>query len=44
MEKIYAAITAVGAHVPEFRLTNEILETMVDTNSAKTTKTKRIKK
>jgi 3-oxoacyl-[acyl-carrier-protein] synthase-3 len=32
MEKIYAAITAVGAHVPEFRLTNEILETMVDTN------------
>ena len=32
MEKIYAAITAVGAYVPEFRLTNEILETMVDTN------------
>ncbi|MCX6293738.1 MAG: ketoacyl-ACP synthase III, partial [Sphingobacteriales bacterium] len=32
MEKIYAAITAVGAHVPEFRLTNKILETMVDTN------------
>jgi len=32
MEKIYAAITAVGAHVPEFKLTNKILETMVDTN------------
>ncbi len=32
MEKIYAAITAVGAHLPEFRLTNKILETMVDTN------------
>ncbi len=32
MEKIYAAITAVGAHVPDFRLTNKILETMVDTN------------
>jgi 3-oxoacyl-[acyl-carrier-protein] synthase-3 len=32
MEKIYAAITAVGAHVPEFRLTNKILETLVDTN------------
>lgn len=32
MEKIYAAITATGAHVPEFRLTNKILETMVDTN------------
>ena len=26
-----AAITAVGGYVPEFRLTNEILETMVDT-------------
>jgi 3-oxoacyl-[acyl-carrier-protein] synthase-3 len=32
MEKIYAAITATGAHVPKFRLTNKILETMVDTN------------
>jgi len=32
MEKIYAAITAVGAYVPEYRLTNKILETMVDTN------------
>ena len=31
MEKINAAITAVGAFVPEFRLTNKILETMVDT-------------
>lgn len=26
-----AAITAVGGYVPEYRLTNEILETMVDT-------------
>ena len=32
MQKIGAAITAVGAYVPEFRLTNKILETMVDTN------------
>ena len=31
MTKITAAITAVGAYVPEYRLTNEILETMVDT-------------
>ncbi len=27
-----AAITAVGAYVPEYKLTNSILETMVDTN------------
>jgi 3-oxoacyl-[acyl-carrier-protein] synthase-3 len=32
MSKITAAITAVGAYVPEYRLTNEILETLVDTN------------
>ncbi len=32
MEKITAAITCVGGYVPEFRLTNEILATMVDTN------------
>ena len=31
MSKITAAITAVGAYVPDYRLTNEILETMVDT-------------
>lgn len=31
MTKITAAITAVGAYVPEYRLTNKILETMVDT-------------
>ena len=31
-KKISAAITAVGGFVPEFRLTNAILETMVDTN------------
>ena len=30
-QKITAAITAVGGFVPEFRLTNQILETMVDT-------------
>lgn len=32
MSKITAAITAVGAYVPDFVLTNELLETMVDTN------------
>lgn len=32
MTKLTAAITAVGAYLPEFRLTNKILETMVDTN------------
>ncbi len=31
MSKITAAITAVGGHVPDFRLTNALLETMVDT-------------
>ncbi|GAB1857826.1 ketoacyl-ACP synthase III [Flavobacteriaceae bacterium MHTCC 0001] len=32
MGKTSAAITAVGAYVPEYVLTNQILETMVDTN------------
>src|SRR6476660_8470782 len=32
MIKIAAAITAVGGYVPEYRLTNKELETMVDTN------------
>ena len=32
MNKISAAITAVGSYVPDFVLTNRILETMVDTN------------
>lgn len=32
MNKITAAITAVGGYVPEFVLTNKLLETMVDTN------------
>ncbi|MFK5982812.1 MAG: beta-ketoacyl-ACP synthase III [Flavobacteriaceae bacterium] len=32
MSKITAAITAVGGYVPEFVLSNKILETMVDTN------------
>ena len=32
MSTISAAITAVGAYVPEYKLTNAILETMVDTN------------
>ncbi|NNL15818.1 MAG: ketoacyl-ACP synthase III [Flavobacteriaceae bacterium] len=31
MGKISAAITAIGAYVPDFVLTNNILETMVDT-------------
>ncbi len=32
MQAITAAITSVGGYVPEYRLTNAILETMVDTN------------
>ena len=32
MSKITAAITAVGGYVPEFVLSNKVLETMVDTN------------
>ncbi|MEK6152946.1 beta-ketoacyl-ACP synthase III [Flavobacteriaceae bacterium 3-367] len=32
MSKLTAAITAVGAYVPDFVLTNKILETMVETN------------
>ncbi|MBT8262722.1 MAG: ketoacyl-ACP synthase III [Bacteroidia bacterium] len=32
MSKITAAITAIGGYVPDYVLTNEILETMVDTN------------
>lgn len=32
MTKINAAITAVGGYVPDYVLTNKILETMVDTN------------
>jgi len=32
MSKITAAITAVGAYVPDFVLSNKVLETMVDTN------------
>ena len=32
MNTITAAITAVGGYVPDFVLTNKILETMVDTN------------
>ncbi len=32
MQKIIAAITAVGGYVPEYKLTNAILETMIDTN------------
>lgn len=31
MSSITAAITAVGAYVPDYKLTNSILETMVDT-------------
>lgn len=32
MSKLNAAITAVGAYVPDFILTNQMLESMVDTN------------
>jgi len=32
MNKLSAAITAVGSYLPDYVLTNEILETMVDTN------------
>ncbi|UYW01192.1 ketoacyl-ACP synthase III [Flavobacterium agricola] len=32
MSKITAAITAVGSYVPSFVLSNDVLETMVDTN------------
>ena len=32
MSKITAAITAVGGYVPDFVLSNQVLETMVDTN------------
>lgn len=32
MQKLTAAITGVGGYVPEYKLTNKILETMVDTN------------
>ena len=32
MSKINAAITAVGGYVPDFVLSNKVLETMVDTN------------
>ena len=32
MSKISAAITAVGKYIPDYVLTNRILETMVDTN------------
>jgi 3-oxoacyl-[acyl-carrier-protein] synthase-3 len=32
MSKIHAAITAVNGYVPEYVLTNQELETMVDTN------------
>jgi 3-oxoacyl-[acyl-carrier-protein] synthase-3 len=31
MSKITAAITAVNGYVPEFKLTNQVLETMIDT-------------
>ena len=32
MNAITAAITAVGGYVPDFVLSNKVLETMVDTN------------
>lgn len=32
MSKISAAITAVGGYVPDYVLSNKVLETLVDTN------------
>ena len=32
MSKINAAITAIGSYVPEYVLSNKVLETLVDTN------------
>ena len=32
MSKITAAITAIGSYVPKYVLSNQVLETMVDTN------------
>jgi 3-oxoacyl-[acyl-carrier-protein] synthase-3 len=32
--KTHAAITAVHGYVPEFKLSNQVLETMVETNDA----------
>ena len=32
MNKITAAITAIGSYVPDFVLSNQVLETLVDTN------------
>src|SRR5947209_13203294 len=32
MSRLTAAITSVGGYVPEYRLTNQELETMVETN------------
>jgi len=32
MNTITAAITAVGGYVPDFVLSNKVLETLVDTN------------
>jgi 3-oxoacyl-[acyl-carrier-protein] synthase-3 len=32
MNKVTAAITAIGSYVPEFVLSNKVLETLVDTN------------
>ena len=32
MSKITAAITAVGGYVPDYVLSNQVLETLVDTN------------
>ena len=32
MTKITAAITAIGSYVPDYVLSNQVLETLVDTN------------
>jgi 3-oxoacyl-[acyl-carrier-protein] synthase-3 len=44
MNTITAAITAVGAYVPDFVLSNKVLETMVDTNDEWITSEQELKK
>jgi 3-oxoacyl-[acyl-carrier-protein] synthase-3 len=43
MNTITAAITAVETYVPDFVLSNKVLETMVDTNDEWITSQNRIK-
>ena len=32
MNKVTAAITAIGSYVPDYVLSNKVIETLVDTN------------